>query len=318
MDAPDHNLVRRLTIALFVLFALVAAYSRLYLLYAHKFFDVTGQAQWIWARHEISRGIPVAFFATRNFDLPPNRQFTHVKIAGDPEYTLYFNGTQVGGRKVGEETALDIYDVSKLGRDHGNRIVIAARSANGVGGVIASIDVTREYQNVEPTGNAWHIVRRWRDDLLVRDPPPSWISSPMLIGRPPIGRWNFLSRREGELAAPVRKINAAVATSSFKTAIPEIEVVGGVAVVVPRPIGATVFDFGPITGRARFTINYDNSVARAIRVRFANHPSELKTIEGQVEEFVFAADEKSVTDPKERSFRYVMVYGSQASVTVVQ
>jgi len=318
MDASDHNLVRRLSIALVALFAFVAAFDRLYLLYAHKFFDVTGRAQWIWAQHQISRNIPIAFFATRNFDLPPNRQFTHIKIAGDPEYTLYFNGVQVGGRRMGEDTSLDLYDVSKLARDRGNRIVIAARSANGVGGVIASIDITREYQNVEPTGNAWKIVRRWRDDLILRDPPPSGVTPPMLIGRPPIGRWNFLSRRDGDLAAPMRKIVAPSASFSFKTAIPQIDVIGGVAVVVPRPIAATAYDFGPITGRARFTISYDSSVARAIRVRFANDRSELMTVEGPVEEFVFAAAEKTVIDPQERSFRYVMVYGGQASAVVVQ
>src|ERR1700730_5062560 len=92
ISADDRRLMRRLTIALLVLFGLVAASSRLYLLYAHKFFDVTGRAQWIWAQHQLSRDIPVAFFATRNFDLPPNRQFARIKIAGDPEYTLYFNG----------------------------------------------------------------------------------------------------------------------------------------------------------------------------------------------------------------------------------
>src|SRR5881409_974356 len=91
----DRVLVRRLTIALLVLFAFVAAYSQLYLLYVHKFFDITGRAEWIWPQHQLSREIPVAFFATRNFDLPPNRLFTRIKVFGDPEYTLYFNGAQI-------------------------------------------------------------------------------------------------------------------------------------------------------------------------------------------------------------------------------
>ncbi|PYQ52340.1 MAG: hypothetical protein DMF59_04965 [Acidobacteria bacterium] len=214
MNASDHNLMRRLAIGVLALFAVVAAYHRLYLLYAHKFFDVTGRAQWIWAQHQLSRNIPVAFFATRNFDLPPNRQFTRIKVAVDPEYTLYFNGAQIGGRRIGEDSALDVYDVSKLSRDRGNRIVIAARSANGVGGVIASIDITDAYKNVEPTGSAWNIVRAWRDDLLTRDPPRSWMAPPMLIGRPPIGRWNFLSQRPGTFASPLQKTSRKSATST--------------------------------------------------------------------------------------------------------
>ena len=318
MTASDHSLLRRLAIGLLVLFGFVAACDRLYLLYAHKFFDVTGRAQWIWGQQQLSRGTPVAFFATRNFDLPPNRQFTRIKVAVDPEYMLYFNGAQIGGRRIREDSALDVYDVSKLARDRGNRIVIAARSANGVGGVIASIDLTDSYKNVEPTGSAWTIVRAWRDDLLTRDPPRSWMAPPMLIGRPPIGRWNFLSQRAGVFASPPQKILSPKAAFSFKTAIPEIRDINGVPVVVPRPSSATAYDFGGTRGRARFAINYDNGVARSIRVRFANDRSELITVEGPVEEFVFATGEKGIVDPEKRAFRYVMVYGSQASVTVAQ
>ena len=325
----DHNrrvagggwragLVRKLTIALLTLLALVAAFSRLDLLYGEKFFDVTGRAEWIWAQHRISLNVPVAFFATRDFDLPPNRQFTRIKVFGDPEYTLYFNGAQIGGRRVGEESTLDVYDVSKLARDRGNRIVVGARSPNGVGGVIASIDVSGEYQNMFPTGSDWAIVRSWRDDLLIRDPPLTSLASPMRLGRPPIGRWNYLSRREGVLTPPLKQIVQPRSAFRFKTAIATIEDRSGVLVVVPHPISATAYDFGPIAGRARFTIDYDNGVSRAINVRFANAPSELRAIEGPVEPFVFAAGERTITDQQERRFRYVMVYGSQASVTVAQ
>ena len=104
----------------------------------------------------------------------------------------------------------------------------------------------------------------------------------------------------------------------FKTAVPAIEDRSGVVVVVARAISATAYDFGPISGRARLTISYDNGVSRDVKVRFANAPSELRSVEGPVEPFVFAAGERTVTDPQERQFRYVMVYGSQASVSVVQ
>jgi hypothetical protein len=310
--------VRKLTLALLALLALVFAFSRLDLLYSGKFFDVTGRAEWIWAQHRLSLNVPVAFFATRNFDLPPNRQFTRIKVFGDPEYILYFNGALVGGRRVGEESTVDVYDVSKLARDRGNRIVIGARSPNGVGGVIASIDVSGEFQNMFPTGSEWAIVRSWRDDLLVRDPPATDMSSPMRLGRPPIGRWNYLSRRDGTFMPAPQRIVQARSAVRFKTAIPTIEDRSGVLVVVPRPVSARAYDFGAIAGRARFTIDYDNGVSRSIDVRFANAPSELRSIEGPVEPFVFAAGERTIIDPQERRFRYVMVYGSEASVTVAQ
>ena len=318
ISAADRRLARRLIVTLLAILAVTAAFSRLDLLYSHKFFDRTGVAQWIWPQQELSREEPVAFFATRDFDLPPNRSFTRIKIAGDPEYALYFNGNAIGGRRMGVESALDVYDVSNLARDKGNRIVVAARSPNGVGGLIASIDVSPEYRNMIPTGRAWHIVRRWSSDLLVRDPPPSSFAPMMLIGRPPIGRWNYLSLRPGHFLPPPQRIVEPRAAFSFKTALPEIEVLSGVPVVVSQAAGATAFDFGQIRGRARLTISYDTGVSREVRVRFANSVPELMSVEGPVEPFVFAAGERTITDPQERLFRYVMVYGRQARVDVVQ
>jgi hypothetical protein len=300
--------------------ALVATFSidRLWLLYAHKFYDVTGRAQWIWAQHQLSRNIPVAFFATREFDLPPNRYFTRIKIAGDPEYTLWFNGTEIGGRRTSDAQALDVYDVSPIARTSANRMVIGVRSRDGVGGIIASVDAAPDVQNVIVTDGAWHIVRRWMDDLMVRDPDPSAITPPMRLGRPPIGRWNYLARQEGKRAEPPKRIVAPLSSFDFKTALPQVQVLGGVAVAVSQPKRATAYDFGPVTGRARLTLRYVSGAAHAINVRFANVRSELFDIDGPVEPFVFAEGEQTIVDPVERRFRYVMVYGSEASAEVVQ
>src|SRR5689334_13064542 len=310
--------VRRLTLIAAAAVVVTFSLSRLYLLYGHKFYDITGRAEWIWARHQLSRNIPVAFFATREFDLPPNRYFTHVKIAGDPEYTLWFNGTEIGGRKLGDAKALDVYDVTDLARTSANRMVIGVRSADGVGGVIASVDIAPDYQNVLVTDGSWHIVRRWMDDLMVRDPEPSAMTRPMLLGRPPVGRWNYLGRQDRERARPPQRVLAPRATFDFKTALPAVEIRGGVAVTVSYPKRASVFDFSPITARARLTLRYSSSAAHVVNVRFANERSELYTIEGPVEQFVFAEGERTIVDPVERRFRYVMIYGSEATAEVVQ
>src|SRR5437868_1351417 len=201
-------------LATIALAALLITFSidRLYLLYAHKFYDITGRAEWIWAQHQLSRDIPVAFFATREFDLPSNRAFTHVKVAGDPE--------------------------------------------------------------------AWE--------------------RPMLLGRPPIGRWNYLGRQDRNRAEPAHRVVAPRDAFDFKTALPVIEVRAGVAVTVPQPKRASVFDFNPITARARLTLRYTSTFAHVVNVRFANERSELYEIEGPVEQFVFAEGERTVVDPVER------------------
>jgi hypothetical protein len=315
----DRILIRRLLIIAATVFVVVAAISRLELLYSHKFFDNTGTAQWIWQQNRLAQGDPAAFFATHEFDLPPNRTFTRIKMLGDPEYTLYFNGVAIGGRHVGDDNeALDTYDVSKLARDKKNRMVVAVRSANGVGGVIASIDLTQEFGNFVVTGRDWHIVRRWRDDLLLRDPPPDQITRPQLLGRPPARRWNYLVQRDAKPFALAQRVIAPRESFAFETALPEIDVIGGIAVTVSRKTHATAYDFGPISGRARLTIRDVGNAARKVTVRFANDRSELFSVEGAVEQFVFAAGERVIVDEDARDFRYVTVYGSAASVDLVQ
>jgi len=315
----DRVLIRRLLIIAASVFVVVGAISRLELLYSHKFFDNTGRAQWIWQQNRLAQGDPGAFFATREFDLPPNRTFTRIKMLGDPEYTLYFNGVAVGGRHVGDDNeALDTYDVSKLARDRKNRMVVAVRSANGVGGLIASIDLTAEFGNFIVTGGDWHIVRRWRDDLLLRDPPADQLTRPQLLGRPPARRWNYLVQRDAKTFAPPQRVIAPLESFEFETALPEIVVIGGTAVTVSRKTHATAYDFGPTSGRAHFTIRDVANAARTVTVRFANDRSEFFTIDGPVDQFVFAAGERTILDEESRQFRYVTVYGSAASVDVVQ
>jgi len=108
----DRELMKRFTvIALFLLF-LTAAFSHLFRFYTRRLEDFTGSARWIWASHQISRNVPVVFFAAREFDLPATRAFTHAKIFADPEYALWFNGRELAGRRGGDDARnLDVYDL---------------------------------------------------------------------------------------------------------------------------------------------------------------------------------------------------------------
>src|SRR5690242_10147048 len=99
IQRDDLDLMKRLTIVIILGFLFVAAFTHLDRVYSQKFFDVTGRAEWIWPKVQLSRDVPVAFFATRDLDLPANRYYTKIKVAGDPEYTLYFNGQEIGGRR---------------------------------------------------------------------------------------------------------------------------------------------------------------------------------------------------------------------------
>ncbi len=309
--------MRRLSFGLVLLVLFVFAFSRLELLYGDKFFDVsnTGTAEWIWMPLRMADGSPAAFYATREFDLPSSRQFTRIKILGDPEYTLYFNGREIGGRRVGEESALDVYDVSALARDRGNRLVAALRSSNGVGGLIVSVDLTQEFRNYVVTDRAWHVVSTWQPDILQRDHAP--MTKPLLLGRPPARRWNYLSRRDGNLFPPRKETLVPHESFAFRTKLAGIEVKDGVPVTVAVPVAATAYDFGVgATGRLQLTAP-PSAGSRVVRVRFTTERSELFDVEGGVETFTFAPGETTIVDPETRIFRYAEVY-DKAGATLVR
>lgn len=306
-----------MTIAIAIGVGLFAAFVRLNLFYSHKFFDITGRAEWIWQRWELSRGVPIAFFATRDFDLPENRYFTKIKIAGDPQYAVYFNGVEIGGRAVGEERRLDVYDVSRLAHTGSNRIVVAMRSANGVGGLLVAVDISPETANYVVSDSSWRVVRGWRSDLLLRD--PSGWEAPMLLGEPPVGRWNYLEPFASRFTTPPRRVISPRQSLSFKTALPEVKVVSGVAIASSKRVRATAFDFGGfLDGRAKLTMNYEPQVSHIVTVRFANIRAELSSLEGNVYPFVFAAGERTVIDPQVRHFRYIVIYGGEATAEVAE
>jgi hypothetical protein len=318
ISADDRELMKRLSAVFIFLFLFVGAFTTLDRLYSHKFYDVTGRAQWIWDPHPMLSEDPVAFFATREFDLPAQRYYTKLKIVGDPEYNVWFNGKEIGGREVGEEATLDVFDVSSLARDRKNRLVIACRSRNGVGGVIAAVDLAPETENYIVTDGNWRIYRKWSDELIQRDLPAFPSASPQLLGDPPMGRWNYLTTQPGTPSIPLNRAMAPKAVFKLRTAIADVQIVNGTAVTVARPAVATVFDFGPTDGRLRLTIRKTITTSRVVTVRFANAPEELTPVEGTVTPFVFAPGEAAIVDPEQRQFRYVMVYQDLATADVVR
>ncbi|HWW62211.1 MAG TPA: hypothetical protein VN181_12645 [Thermoanaerobaculia bacterium] len=310
--------MKRLAGVVLFVFLFAAAFTHLERVYSQKFFDVTRKAQWIWAPHRLSDNVPVAFFAARNFDLPRDRYYTHIKVLGDPEYTLYLNGRELAGRRVGEERKIDVFDVSDLAITGRNRLVIAVRATQGVGGLIASIDISPELESWVVTDRRWKIYRRWNPEILRRDGADLGPAAPMILGEPPVGRWDYLTPAAGQFTEPVQRVAAARASTSTKASVPVILTRGGVAIVSSERMRATIFDFGFIRGRVQLTIGGDRDFSRSVNVRFANAKEELSAIDWNLRSYVFAAGERVVVDPEVRSFRYLMVYGADVRTEVLQ
>lgn len=308
--------MRRLTIAVLAILGITAAVWSLVRFYSRRFENYTGNAQWIWASAQLSRDEPVVFFAARDFTLPDTRAYTHVKIFADPEYTFYFNGREIAGRRVYESRDLDVYDVSSLARTGVNRMLVAVRSSNGVGGLLASVDIATEAENVVVSDNSWKIFRRWNDALPLRDVGKA--ERPMIIGTPPEGRWDFVRPVAAKFDAPPTRVVEPKRAIDFIGAMPAVRIVEGVAVATSQRQRATAFDFGFTRGRVRFTLLRDEPVPPVVAFRYANVADEFRMTEAQIWSTPFGAGERSLTEPESHNFRYVIVFGGRARAEVVQ
>ena len=323
INRQDRVLLKRLTVVVIFLLVFTAAFAHLHRVYSDKFFGITGPAEWIWARHRMSDGYPVAFFAVRDFVLPERRLYTHLKLIGDPEYTLYINGVELAGRLLGghrteADERLDLYDISPLVKTGRNRIVVAVRSPQGIGGLLAAIDLAPEDQNWLVTNSEWKIYRWWHSELLRRDPPGAAWERPQIIGKPPIGRWNYLQVTRREAASPPGAMLSPRESFRMIGYVPTIRTRGGVALAVADRAPATVFDFGFTRGRLRVTRERTHFASRAVNVRFAFAREELGRIEWNLRPIVFAPGEASVTMPEPHELRYAMVFARGVKAELVQ
>ena len=308
--------MKRLTLALAFIFVFTAAFSHLLGVYSRKFFDRTAPAKWIWARHPMSSNEPLAFFAAREFDLPAKRIYTRLKIAGDPEYTLYVNGREIAGRRVGEQRALDYYDISDLVQTGRTRIVVAVRAPQGVGGLLVSLDIAPETENWIVSNEQWKIYRNW-DPLLLQYDIAGASEPPVIVGVPPVGRWNYLeiARRERDAQPVAEKAPKEMFIANAQR--PEIRTINGIAVATAIPTKATAFDFGVTKGRVRISVANPRAFSRVVAVRFANARNELGLVEWNPRPIVFAPGETEVTTPEEHSFRYVMAFAREVNAAAL-
>ncbi|HEX7828794.1 MAG TPA: hypothetical protein VF787_04030 [Thermoanaerobaculia bacterium] len=318
ISPADRDLMKRLAIVFAFLFVLTAGFSHLVRTYSQKFYDVTGEARWIWAQHPMNTSEPVAFFAARDFDLPEQRIFTQIKVLGDPEYTLYVNGQKIAGQLVGEDRKIHLFDISDLVKTGRNRVVIGVRAAQGFGGLIAAIDIAPETRNWVVTDSSWRIYRRWDPALLAKDLATDW-ESPLIIGEPPVGRWNFLDIENAQRSAPSVEVQQPVESFEVDGFIPRVKTRNGMAFATADPAKATAFDFGFTRGRLRLTLNRDRAFSRAVMVRYANARQELPLVEWALRPVVFAPGERVVEIPETNdNFRYVMVFAKDVRVEVVR
>lgn len=305
--------VVRVTLILALAFA---AFVFLFQFFSAKFHRSTGDAEWIWRGTEkLSKGEPAAFYVAADFRVPQNAGYVKLNVVADPEYTLFFNGRQIGGAVFNDSAAIDVYEVTPLAAKAAlNRLVLAVRSEKGAGGILASVDFAPMLRNLVVSNGDWRVFERW-DDRIVQ---PGWFAgstTARMLGKPPFGRWNWLEKREHKVNPEAEELITPHGMEMLSTTLPEIRTPSGVAVVVARPVEARVFDFGPTQGRGRITRPQGRGPG-VVPIRFANERSEFLS-EAPTKPIVFGPGETDVADPQIRGFRYIIVYDPECSATAL-
>jgi hypothetical protein len=165
------------------------------------------------------------------------------------------------------------------------------------------------------TNGAWKIYRRWEPPILLNDV-AGW-QSPIVIGSPPVGRWNYLKAEQRAITSPPTKITPPSDAFEQIGLIPTIKTAGGVAVAGTEEARATAFDFGFTKGHVRLIDDNDRVVSKSVSVRFAFDRAELRLAEWNLRPIVFAPGEHVITTPEVHDFRYVMVFAKGVRAEVV-
>ena len=194
--------------------------------------------------------------------------------------------------------------------------MIAVRSGEGVGGLLAGIDLAPMLKNHVVTDRTWRVYTEWDDRLLKGDVGGLDVGTPQLLGMPPAGRWNYPVSRKGSVYGDQQFLAYPVRSWRVRGALPETRTIGGIAVSSTRPASALVFDFGEIvSGRPRIEVKA--AEAEVIRLQYVERAADVNP-EAEFHSLVIAPGESSVTDPLTRRFRYVAVYEANGSVTAVR
>ena len=147
-------------------------------------------ARFVWAE-DARGGAARAFYLARDFRVPAGTSFSDAYLAamGDEEAQIHLNGAWVGGGRYTLGEPADRYDVSELLRTGNNRLVVEARSATGVGGVLVALFLDERSPPLVVTDESWRVFGRHVDGLVEGTLPLSDGVAPRVLGRPPLGRW---------------------------------------------------------------------------------------------------------------------------------
>lgn len=152
-------------------------------------FCPTRSAAWIWSPGAEAGKAPQTFFAVRDFVLtfPPDEAWLFAQ--GDEEAHVYLNGEPVLLYRYADNDPLAVVDVAPVLLPGANRIAVELRSAQGMGGLLVSLETKGREQVWVGTDEEWRIVRSLTAETMVAGTPIVDSQPAEVLSLPPAGRW---------------------------------------------------------------------------------------------------------------------------------
>lgn len=151
-------------------------------------------ARWIWADRSARAGLPLTFYAARDFELAAGVEKAWLSIAADESYVLWVNGRAFGsGISRDGGRAADLYDLSDSLERGANRLVVELRSSSGAGGLLATLRLGEKGTPSLVSDASWRIFRQADPRLLRGLAPLAELGGeePKVWNWPPTGRWRL-------------------------------------------------------------------------------------------------------------------------------
>lgn len=267
------------------------------------------QATWIWAATERGASKPLAFLAVADFELATPPPDATLLLFGDEEYSVYLNAHWIGAGKSYPGAAADQFAVGPLLVAGRNRLVAELRSRDGSGGLLAALSAS-DGRPLLLSGERFRIVGREQRGL-IEGADLGASEAPLLLGRPPLGRWGTLAvrpRREpyGDLPEPSP-------AASFRRFVERSWTAIDWKMSRFVPIGRQVtFDWGrEVSGF--LTLEFAPGEGRASLVLFGGErPPEIGDLARTLT--VRLPERNYWLDSLPRRFRYVSVLGAETVV----
>ncbi len=154
------------------------------------YFLPTRGARWIWVEEGGEEGMPVAFYAVRDFELTEVPGEAILTMAADEEALVFLNAVPIGGGRYVNGRSLKSYNVVEALRVGTNRLVVEGRSVRGIGGLLLHLETgAAEGGTQVVTDDSWRIFRESHEELHDVDRVLPAGEVPRVWGPSSVGRW---------------------------------------------------------------------------------------------------------------------------------